>query len=84
MAEDLREVDPGLLSPLYADNVVFKGSLRSSVQILKMLMYRGPYWGYFPKPDKLVFISNTLDQEQSYKRGFVAEGVELGFLSSRW
>ena len=41
LAEDLRAVDPGLLSPFYADDVAFDGSARRSAHLLNLLMERG-------------------------------------------
>ena len=57
--EELRAADPGLLSPFYADDVAFNGSTQQSAQLLKLLIKRGPYWAYFPNPDKSLFISDT-------------------------
>ena len=50
LTEELRKADPGILSPFYADDAAFDGSARNSTQILKMLMKKGPDWGYFPDP----------------------------------
>ena len=50
LAEELRAADPGLLSPYYADNAAFDGLARQSAQLLKLLMKRGPEWGYFTEP----------------------------------
>ena len=52
LAEELRVADSGILLPFYADDAAFDGSARRSVQLLKLLMKRGPDWGYFPKLDK--------------------------------
>ena len=48
LAEELRAADLGLLSPFYANDAMFDGSARQSAQLLKLLMKRGPDWGYFP------------------------------------
>ena len=56
LADELREADPGLLSPFYADNAAFDGSARQNAQLLKLLMKRGADWGYFPDPAKSLFI----------------------------
>ena len=42
LEEELRAVDPGLLSPFYADDAALDGSARRSAQLLKLLMKRGP------------------------------------------
>ena len=56
LVEELRATDPGLLSPFYADDAVFDGLVCRSAQLLKLLMKRGPDWGYFPETAKSLFI----------------------------
>ena len=68
LLEELRAADPGLLSPFYADDVAFDGSAQRSAQLLKLLMKRRPDRGYFPEPDKSLFISDTPGQEEAAKR----------------
>ena len=58
LAEELQAVDPGLLSPFYADDAAFDSLERRSAQLLKLLMKRGPDRRYFPKPAKSLFISD--------------------------
>ena len=58
LAEELRAVDLGLLSLFYVDDVAFDGSARRIAQLLKLLMKRGMYRGYFSEPDKSLFISD--------------------------
>ena len=48
LAEELRAADPGLLSPFYADDAVFDGSERCSIQLLKLLKRKGADRGYYP------------------------------------
>ena len=59
LTEDLRVVDPGLLLLFYADDAAFSGLEQPIAHLLKMLIKRGPYWGYFPEPVKSFFISDT-------------------------
>ena len=73
LAEELRAVGLGLLSPLYDDDVAFNGSERRITQLLNMLMKRGTDPEYFPKPDKSLFISDTLGREEAAKRELAAE-----------
>ena len=80
LAEDLRAADLGLLSPFYANDAMFDGSARQSAQLLKLLMKRGPEQGYFPKPAKSLFISDTPGQEAAAKREFANEGLVLNFV----
>ena len=84
LAKELRSADPGLLSPIYADIAAFDGSAQHSAQLLKMLMKRCPDRGYFPKPAKYLFISNTPGQEEAAKREFSVEGLTLNFVSVNW
>ena len=44
-------------------------------------MKRGPEQGYFPEPDKSLFISDTPGQEEAEKMGFSFEGLTLNFVS---
>ena len=81
LAEELRPAVLGLLSPFYADDAAFDSSVRRSAQILKVSMKRGPERGYFPKPAKSLFISDTPGQEEAAKREFAAEGLTLNFVS---
>ena len=79
LADQLRAVDPGILSPFYADGGAFGGSAQRSAQLLKLLMKMGPYRGYFPEPVKSIFISDTPVQEEAAKREFAKEGIVLNF-----
>ena len=81
LVEELRAADPGLLSPLYADDESFNSSAQQSAQLLKLLMKKGPDRGYFPEQAKSLFISDTPGQESGAKRDFVAEGLTLNFVS---
>ena len=81
LAEELRAADPELLSPFYRDNAAFDGSSRRSTQPLKLLIKRGPEWGYFPQPSKSLFISDTPGQEEAANWEFAKEGLVLNFVS---
>ena len=59
LAEELKAVDLGLLYPFYAEDAAFDGLARQSAQLLKLLMERGAYRKYFPKPSTSLFISDT-------------------------
>ena len=82
LAEELQAADPGLLSPFYAYDAAFDGLAQQSAQLLKLLMKRGPDRGYFPEPDKSLFILDTPGQEAAAKRVFLAEGLNLNFVSA--
>ena len=44
-------------------------------------MKKGTDQGYFSKPDKSLFISDTPGQEEAEKRDFEIEGLTLNFVS---
>ena len=46
-------------------------------------MRRGMDQGYFPKPAKYIFISDTPGQEEAAKREFAKEDLVLNFVSGR-
>ena len=81
LAEVLRETDPWLLSPYYADDAAFDGSARRSAQLLKPLMKRRTDQGYFSEPAKALFILDTPGQEEAAKKKFTMEGLCLNFVS---
>ena len=59
LAEDLRDVDPTLLSHFYADDAAFDGLARQSAAQLRLLMEHGLDWGYFPEPSELLYIADN-------------------------
>ena len=63
LAEELRVADLGILSPFYADDVALENLAQTIAQILKMLMERGPDWGYLSETAKYLFILDTPGQE---------------------
>ena len=65
----------------YADDAAFNGSSQRSAHLLKRLMKRGPDQGYFTELAKSLFISDILGQEETPKREFTMEGLDLNFVS---
>ena len=59
LAEELRAADPGVLSSFYADDAAFNSLAQQSAHLLNMLLKRGAERGYFTKPAKYLFISDT-------------------------
>ena len=68
LEEEMGASDLGLLVPFYMYGAEFDGSVRRSAQLRKMLLERGLDYGYFPNPDKSLFISDSPDQEEAEKR----------------
>ena len=63
LAEELRTVYTGLLSPFYAYDSLFDDLSQQSAQLLKLLMKRRLAQGYFSEPAKSLFISDTPGKE---------------------
>ena len=59
LAEELRVVYHGFLSPFYTYDVAFDDSAQRSANLLKLLMKRGPDRGYFPDTYNSLFISDA-------------------------
>ena len=77
LAEELRLVDQGLLSPFYVNDAALDGSVQRSAHLLKLLMKRGPDQEYLPEPAKYLFILDTLGKEEAAKREFAKNGLVL-------
>ena len=80
LAEKLQDVDPTLISPLYADDVAFDGSERPSAAHLRLLMERGTVRGYFPDPAKSLFIVDSPEEKEEAKREFDRAGLNLNYV----
>ena len=70
----------GFITPLYADDAEFDGSVWRIPQLFKLIMERGPNRGYFPDPAKPLLVADFSEQEEYAKREYTAEGLELNFL----
>ena len=62
LTEELRDADPILLSPFYADDAEFGRSVRQSAAQLRLLMEREEDLGNFPDPSKFLFITDNLEE----------------------
>ena len=65
LTEELRDADPTLLSPFYADDAAFYWSARRSVEQLRLLMDRGPDQGYSPNLAKPIFIAENPEDKEA-------------------
>ena len=63
LVEELRDANPTILSPFYADDVAFDGSERQSVN-------RGTDQGYFPDPAKSPFIADKPEEKEAVRQEF--------------
>ena len=77
LVEKLRDADITLLSPFYANDAAFDGSMWRSAAQLRLLMDQGPDRGYFPEPAKSLFISDNLEDEEAERQEFERTGSNL-------
>ena len=79
LAEELRDADPTLLLPFYADDAEFEELERKSAVQLRLLMDQGPDRGYFPKTTKSLFISDNLEDKEAARQEFEWAGLNLNY-----
>ena len=63
LKEELRYVEPILLSLFYFNDAAFDGSARRSATQLRLLMDRGADRVYFPEPAKSLFILDNPEEK---------------------
>ena len=79
LAEELREVDPTIISSFYADDAALDGLEQWSVAQLKLLMDWGSDRGYFLEPAKSIFIADNPEEKEATKREFEQEGLNINY-----
>ena len=47
---------------------------------LRPLMEQGPDWGYFPEPDKSIFISDNPEEKDTVKRELEQAGLNIDYV----
>ena len=77
LTEELRDADPTLLSPFYADDAEFDGSARRSVAQLRLLIDWGPERSYFTEQTKSLFISDNPEEKEAARRKSKWAGLNL-------
>ena len=80
LEEELRDADPTLLSPFYADDAAFDGSARRSVEQLHLLMDLGPEQGYFPDMAKSLFIADNPEEKEVARLEFEQAGLHINYV----
>ena len=80
LIEYLRDADPTLLSPFYTNDAAFCGSVKRSAAQLKLLMALGTDRGYFPDPDRLLFIADNPEKEEATIQEFEQAGIKLNYI----
>jgi hypothetical protein len=79
LVEELRQADPMVMSPFYADDAVLDGGTRRLARLLRFLMEKGPEWGYYPEPEKSIFVADCPSQMDAARAAFEAEGLTLRY-----
>ena len=79
LAKEPRAADQGLLLPFYVDDAAFGGLALRSAHLIKLLMKRGPDWGYLPEPYKSLFISDTPGARGGGEAGICNQGINPQF-----
>ena len=65
LATQLREAEPSLIQPWYADDAAMSGPADAIARAMRLLEVRGPARGYYPEPSKSIFIpDNAADADR--------------------
>ena len=83
LAEERRDTDPTVLSPLYTNDAVFDESAMRSAAQLRLLMDRGPDQGYFYNPAPSLLISDNPEEKEAAVREFDMESLNLNYTDVR-
>ncbi|KAL3768952.1 hypothetical protein ACHAWO_004062 [Cyclotella atomus] len=79
LAEHLKRAIPEALTPWYADDSAAAGPAESCARALVFLQEFGPYYGYYPEPEKSYFIC-TAEEEAQAKVAFYSYGLKVQFV----
>ena len=80
LVEELREMDPTLLSPFYDDDAAFNGLELWSAEQLRLMMDQGPDRGYFPDTDKFFLIADNPEEKEAKRREFERAFLNLNYI----
>ncbi len=81
LVEMLHHAFPDVLQLWYADDSALMGKYAAKAKCLKLLKQVGPWFGYFPKPEKLLHICRSKDEDLA-RTAFVQEGLTVWFCRS--
>ena len=56
LADSLRQAEPEVLQPWYADDAAMVGPVDAIARAMRLLERQGPARGYFPEPEKSIFV----------------------------
>jgi hypothetical protein len=76
LAEHLRRAVPEALTPWYADDSAAAGQAENCARCLAFLQEFGPFYGYYPEPEKSYFIC-TKEEEAQAKLAFYSYGLRV-------
>ena len=65
LVEELLAVVPYALAQFYAGDAAFDGSTDRSARLMALILDQGPVRGYFPEPDKSLFICGSHTKEET-------------------
>ena len=69
----MREADPEVLNPWYANDAPMRGPARHNTKLLCALIENGPYHGYLFEPEKIWYICADRKEEEG-KRSLLDSG----------
>ena len=80
LVEELREMDPTLLSPFYDDDAAFNGLELWSAEQFRLMMYQGTDRVYLPDTDKFFLIADNPEEKEAKRREFEQAFLNLNYI----
>ena len=78
LAQMLKKEYPSVLQPWYADDSAMMGPHALNAKVVKLLVEKGPCFGYYPEPEKSWHICSEAE-EPAAMAAFDAEGLQVRF-----
>lgn len=82
LAEHLRELNPSVLQPWYANDFAMEGPVSRVTTLFKVLCQKGPGIGYFPSPPKSWAICPCVSEPSSHQI-FKAASLQVNLSSGQ-